>query len=476
MAEFITKRSVDYSEWYTDVILKAELADYSPVKGCMVIRPYGYGIWENIQAILDRKFKETGHTNAYFPLFIPYSFLQKEAEHVEGFAPEIAVVTHAGGKQLDEPLVVRPTSETIMYAMYSKWIRSYRDLPVLINQWSNVVRWEMRTRLFLRTTEFLWQEGHTVHATYEEAEEETLKILYIYKDFIENHLSIPIIEGKKSDTERFAGARHTYTVEAMMGDTKALQGGTTHNLGQNFSKAFDVKFQDKNGNWEYGWQTSWGVSTRLIGAIIMAHGDDKGLFLPPSIAPIQIVVVPIWQTEEQKSTVFEVANTLKQTALKDYRITIDNREQFTPGYKFNDWEMKGVPLRLEIGPKDIAKNQITIATRFKQPKIQCSIDTIKSVLETMLPTIQKELFIKAKNFRDANSYTVEKFDEFLSLIDQQGGFYYLHWCGKKECEDKFKDTAKATIRCIPLSGSKEAGKCIVCSEHSPQRVLVARAY
>jgi len=476
MAEFVTKRSVDYSEWYTDVILKAELADYSPVKGCMVIRPYGYAIWENIQAVLDRKFKETGHSNAYFPLFIPYSFLQKEAEHVEGFAPEIALVTHAGGKQLEEPLVVRPTSETIMYAMYSKWIRSYRDLPVLINQWSNVVRWEMRTRLFLRTTEFLWQEGHTVHATYEEAEEETLKILYIYKNFIENYLAIPIIEGKKSDTERFAGAKHTYAVEAMMGDKKALQGGTSHNLGQNFSKAFDVKFQDKNGNWEFGWQTSWGVSTRLIGAIIMAHGDDNGLFIPPYIAPIQVVIVPIWQNDEQKTAILDLAYKLKNSILKDYRVTIDEREQYTPGYKFNDWELKGVPIRFEIGPKDMAKNQITIATRFKQSKSPCTVDAIKPKLESIIDEVQKQLFTRAKIFRDANTFIVDNYQDFLSMIEEKGGFFHLHWCGKKECEDRFKNDSKATIRCIPLDSSKEEGKCIICSEPSPQRVLVARAY
>jgi prolyl-tRNA synthetase len=476
MADFITKQSDDYAEWYTDIILKAELADYSPVKGCMVIRPYGYAIWENIQAILDKKFKETGHTNAYFPLFIPLSFLQKEAEHVEGFAPETAVVTMAGGKQLDEPLVVRPTSETIMYAMYSKWIRSYRDLPLLINQWANIVRWEMRTRLFLRTTEFLWQEGHTVHATAQEAEEETLKILALYKNFIEQYLAIPIVEGKKSDTERFAGASHTYTVEAMMGDKKALQAGTSHNLGQNFAKAFDVKYQDKNGNWEFAWQTSWGATTRLIGAIIMAHGDDNGLFFPPLIAPIQVIIVPIWQTDEQKASILDLAHQLKNTVLHDYRVSIDEREQFTPGYKFNDWEMKGVPIRFEIGPKDLAKNQITIATRFKQRKTQCPVDNIKPTLDALINDVQQQLFTRALQFRDANSFNLDSFDEFLKLNEEQGGFFYLHWCGKKECEDKLKDGTKATIRCIPLSIPKEPGKCIVCSADSPQRVLVAKAY
>lgn len=476
MAEFITKRTQDYSQWYTDIILKAELADYAPVKGCMIIRPYGYAIWENIQTILDKKLKETGHQNAYFPLFIPMSFLQKEAEHVEGFAPETAVVTHGGGKQLEEPLIIRPTSETIMYAMYAKWIRSYRDLPILINQWANVVRWEMRTRLFLRTTEFLWQEGHTVHASYEEAQEETLKILYLYKNFVETYLAIPVIEGAKSDSERFAGAYCTYSIEAMMGDKKALQAGTSHNLGQKFAKAFDVKFQDKSGQWQYAWQTSWGVSTRLIGAIIMAHGDDDGLFLPPLIAPIQIIIVPIWQNDLQKNNILNLANKIKNEMLPHLRISIDDREQFTPGFKFNEWELKGVPIRFEIGPNDLTKNQITIATRFKKHKSQCPINLIKTTSDKLIDDIQKELFLNAQKFQCANSFFIDNYDEFLKLNDSSGGFFYLHWCGKNSCEEKIKNDSKATIRCIPLSFEKENGKCIVCSENSNQRVLAAKAY
>lgn len=476
MAEFITKRTQDYSQWYTDVILKAELADYAPVKGCMVIRPYGYAIWENIQAVLDKKFKETGHQNAYFPLFIPMSFLQKETEHVEGFAPETAVVTHGGGKQLEEPLIVRPTSETIMYAMYAKWIRSYRDLPILINQWANVVRWEMRTRLFLRTTEFLWQEGHTVHASYEEAQEETLKILYIYKNFVENYLAIPVIEGVKSESERFAGAYCTYSIEAMMGDKKALQAGTSHNLGQKFAKAFDVKFQDQSGQWEYAWQTSWGVSTRLIGAIIMVHGDDDGLFLPPLIAPIQIIIIPIWHNDSQKNEILNLATKIKNEILPHLRISIDKREQFSPGYKFNEWELKGVPIRFEIGPTDLAKKQITIATRFKKNKTQCPINLIKTASDKLIDDIQKELYQNAQKFQCANSFFIDNYDEFLKLNESTGGFFYLNWCGKNSCEEKIKNDSKATIRCIPLSLEKENSKCIICSENSNQRVLVAKAY
>ncbi|OGF65100.1 MAG: proline--tRNA ligase [Candidatus Fischerbacteria bacterium RBG_13_37_8] len=476
MADFLTKRSTDYSQWYTDVVLKAELADYSPVKGCMVIRPYGYAIWENMQAILNKKFKETGHQNAYFPLFIPKSFLEKEAEHVEGFAPETAVVTHGGGKELDEPLIVRPTSETIMYAMYSKWIRSYRDLPVLINQWANIVRWEMRTRLFLRTTEFLWQEGHTVHATYDEAQEETLKILSIYKNFAEQYLAIPVIQGKKSDAERFAGAFYTYAIEAMMGDKKALQAGTSHNLGQKFAKAFDVKFQDQNGQWQFAWQTSWGVSTRLIGALIMVHGDDNGLFFPPLIAPIQIVIVPIWQTDQQKNDTLTLANTLKNEILKEFIVHIDNREQITPGFKFNEWEMKGVPIRLELGPKDLAQNQVTIATRFKDKKSPCPLDNLKTTIETLVVNIQKALFERAKNFMKENTFTVDNYKDFLAANEKHGGFFLVHWCGKTQCEETIKTESKATIRCIPLDTVPEKGKCIVCSEASNERVLVAKAY
>jgi len=363
-----------------------------------------------------------------------------------------------------------------MYAMYSKWVRSYRDLPILINQWANVVRWEMRTRLFLRTTEFLWQEGHTVHATYEEAQEETLKILYLYKNFVENYLAIPVIEGAKSESERFAGAYSTYSIEAMMGDKKALQAGTSHNLGQNFSKAFDVKFQDQNGQWQYAWQTSWGVSTRLIGAVIMVHGDDDGLFLPPLIAPIQIAIVPIYQNDSQKTEILDLAYKIKNDILPHLRITIDSREQYTPGYKFNEWELKGVPLRFEIGPKDIAKKQITIATRFKNPKTQCPIEQIKTMADSLITQIQKDLFENAKKFQCSNSYFLDDYNEFLELNEKNGGFFYLHWCGNSSCEDKIKNDSKATIRCIPLSFEKENGKCIVCSKLSERRALVAKAY
>lgn len=476
MAEFIVKRSEDFSQWYTDIILKAELADYSPVKGCMIIRPYGYAVWEKIQEILDKKFKETGHQNAYFPLFIPKSFLEKEAEHVKGFAPETAVITEGGGKKLEEPLIVRPTSETIIYAMYAKWIRSYRDLPILINQWANVVRWELRTRLFLRTTEFLWQEGHTAHATYEEAEEEALKILYLYKDFVENYLAIPVVEGMKSEAERFAGAHRTYTVEAMMGDKKALQAGTSHNLGQNFAKAFNVKFQDKNGQWQYVWQTSWGVSTRLIGAIIMVHGDDDGLFFPPLIAPIQIVIIPIWKNDAERTNIITLSNNIKKSLSSDFRIHIDDRDTLSPGFKFNEWEMKGVPIRFEIGPKDFEKNQITVATRFKTSKEQIPIENIVSYTKNKLQEIQNNLFNRAKNFRDNNTYYIDNYKEFLNINDDKGGFFYVHWCGKSECENRIKEDSKATIRAIPLKATEEEGRCIVCSEFSNKRALVARSY
>lgn len=476
MSEFLTPKSRDFSEWYTDVILKAELADYAPVKGCMVIRPYGFAIWEHIRTILDRYFRETGHVNAYFPLFIPYSFLQKESEHVEGFAPEVAVVTHAGGKDLEEPLVVRPTSETIMYAMYAKWIRSYRDLPILINQWANVVRWEMRTRLFLRTTEFLWQEGHTAHATKEEAEHEARLILSIYRRFIEDDLAIPVITGTKSEAEKFAGAEKTYTVEAMMGDRKALQAGTSHHLGQNFARAFDVRYQDQEGQWKYVWQTSWGVSTRLIGALIMVHGDEQGLSLPPRVAPIQVVIVPIWKKNEELAALEPAIEKIGQAYRSlNIRWHVDKREQLTPGFKFNDWELKGVPLRIEIGPRDLTNNQAIMVPRGGK-KLSIPLSQVPETSLQFLKEIQQNLLERARTFLAENTHTIDAWEDFLKHMEERGGFYRVHWCGKASCEALFKEQAKASIRCIPLEEDPETGACIICRQKSPRRVIVARAY
>jgi len=476
MPEFITRKSEDFSEWYTDVILKAELADYAPVKGCMVIRPYGYAIWENIQRILDGYLKETGHVNAYFPLFIPWSFLEKEKAHVQGFAPEVAVVTRAGDRELEEPLVVRPTSETIMYAMYAKWVRSYRDLPIRINQWNNVVRWEMRTRLFLRTTEFLWQEGHTAHATYEEAEAEALKILGIYKKFIEQDLAIPVIAGVKPESEKFAGAFRTYTVEAMMGDRKALQAGTSHNLGQNFAQAFDVKFQDRDGQWKYVWQTSWGVSTRLIGALVMVHGDDQGLFLPPRVAPIQVVLIPIWKTDEEQRQVLAAARSIAETLRNlQIRVHVDDRDYETVGYKFNDWELRGVPLRVELGPRDLARHQALVVPR-GEAKTPVSLDALADHIQAELPRIQQTLFQRARAFMEANTFTLDDYAEFVRVLFGSGGFYRLRWCEQAPCEQKIREETKATIRCLPLDAPEEPGPCVVCGAPSRYRYVVARAY
>ncbi len=476
MADRITKREEDYSRWYTDVIINAKMADYSPVKGCMVIRPNGYAIWENIQKNLDRMFKNTGHENAYFPMFIPESFMQKEAEHVEGFAPECAVVTHGGGSKLEEPLYVRPTSETIIWSMYKKWIMSYRDLPLLYNQWANVVRWEMRTRLFLRTTEFLWQEGHTAHATAEEAIAETKTIINIYRTFLEEYLAIPVIVGKKSDNEKFAGAVETYSVEAMMQDKKALQAGTSHYLGENFAKAFDVKFQDKDSKVKYVQATSWGVSTRLIGALIMTHSDDNGLIIPPRIASRPIVIVPIWRNDESKQKVMQFTETVYETLKAKWRITLDDREQHKPGYKFTEWEVQGVPLRIEIGPKDVEKNQIVAVRRDTGEKIFLPIDNLVEKIEELLETIQKDLFTKAQAYRDEYSFKADDYDEFKKINDQKGGFIYAHWCGSSECELAIKEDTKATIRCIPVDNVKEEGKCIKCGKPSKERVIFAKAY
>ena len=473
----ITKRSEDYSKWYNDVIMAAELADYAPVKGCMIIRPNGYAIWEKMQAALDKMFKDTGHSNAYFPLFIPESFLKKEAEHVEGFAPEVAVVTHAGGSKLEEPLVIRPTSETIIWNTYKNWIQSYRDLPLLINQWANVVRWEMRTRLFLRTTEFLWQEGHTAHATYEDAEEETLKMLGVYKTFAEDFMALPVIEGLKSDREKFAGAHHTYSIEAMMGDGKALQAGTSHHLGQNFAKAFEVTFQTAAGTREFVYATSWGLSTRMIGALIMAHGDDNGIVIPPKLATIQVVVIPIFRKPEEKEKVMAaVTNFTAAFKAAGIGVKVDDREQHSPGYKYNEWERRGIPLRIEVGPRDLDKNQVMLARRDNGVKTPASQDNlVQTVLET-LDAIQRNLFEKAKEHRTKNSRPVDDYSKFGEILDTESGFLWSHWCGSGVCEEKVKNETKATIRCIPMNREKETGKCVVCGEASEGRVIFARAY
>jgi prolyl-tRNA synthetase len=478
MASKITKQSEDFSQWYIDVVLNAGMADYAPVKGCMVIKPYGYALWENIQQGLDRMFKETGHVNAYFPLFIPESFLKKEAEHVKGFAPECAVVTHGGGKQLEEPLIIRPTSETIIWAMYAKWIESHRDLPILINQWANVVRWEMRTRLFLRTTEFLWQEGHTAHATAQEAAEETQKILDIYATFAEEYAAVPVLRGKKTEKEKFAGAVYTLCVEALMRDKRALQWGTSHNLGQNFAKAFNVTYQTETGEREYVWATSWGVSTRMIGGIIMLHGDDKGLRLPPKLAPIEVVIVPIYYAEDERQAILQKVDQLKVQLQPDIRLKVDDRENYKPGWKFNEWEMKGVPLRVELGPKDLAANQVVIARRDKGPKDKQTVplDGLKDSILELLKEIQQAMFNDALKFREENSHRIETYDNFKEVLENQLGFLYAHWCGDSACEQAIQEETKATIRCIPFDQKGEGGTCIYCGKPSNGRVPFAKAY
>ncbi|MBI9050983.1 MAG: proline--tRNA ligase [Anaerolineaceae bacterium] len=474
--EKLTTRSENYSEWYNQVILRAELADYAPVRGCMVVRPYGWALWENIQSQLDARFKATGHVNAAFPLLIPMSFLEKEKQHVEGFAPELAVVTHGGGQELEEPLVVRPTSETIIGHMYAKWIKSYRDLPVLINQWGNVVRWEMRTRLFLRTLEFFWQEGHTAHATYEEAEEETMRMINIYADFAHNEAAVPVIPGRKSESEKFAGALRSYTIEAMMGDKKALQSGTSHNLAQNFSTAFDIKFSDENNELQYAWTTSWGVSTRFIGAIIMTHGDDQGLVFPPRIAPIQIVIIPIFRSDDEKALVMPIVEQL-QKDLTQFRIKVDDRTEVTPGFKFNDWEMRGVPLRLEIGPKDVEKQHMMAARRDipgREGKTTMSFENNTEQISALLDDIQSALLAKAIAFRDDNIHDPADYNEMKSVVES--GWAYSFWCGDAACEEKIKEDTKATIRCIPFDQSKEHGQCIVCGKDAEEKAYISRAY
>jgi prolyl-tRNA synthetase len=471
----VTKRSTDYARWYTDVVQKAELADYGPVKGTMVIRPYGYALWENIQKAADRMFKETGHVNAYFPMFIPESYMRKESEHVAGFAPECAVVTHGGGRELEEPLYIRPTSETIIWSMYKKWIKSYRDLPILINQWANIVRWEMRTRLFLRTTEFLWQEGHTAHATAAEAEQEALKIVEIYRQLAEDYLAIPVLVGKKTDKEKFAGAVHTYTIEAMMGDKKALQSGTSHNLGQNFAKAFDVTFLSRENKLEYVYATSWGVSTRLVGGVVMAHGDDQGLILPPKIAPYQLVVTPIWKNADQKSRLISLVNELAARFNKaGIRYVVDDNEQTSVGWKFNQWEMKGVPLRLEIGPKDLERGQAILVRRDTAERQTVVHENIVPVVKELLERLQKDLLRRALEFRENNTYEVENYNDFKRVIGS-GGFVRAFWNGDRLMEEKIQQETKATIRCIPFDQNQK-GTCFYTGKPANTVVILGKSY
>jgi prolyl-tRNA synthetase len=474
----LPSRSEDFAEWYNQLVLRAELADYAPVRGCMIVRPYGWALWENIQQALDRRFKETGHVNAAFPLLIPRSFIEKEQSHVAGFSPELAVVTVGGGEELEEPLVVRPTSETIIGHAYAKWIQSYRDLPILINQWNSVVRWELRTKLFLRTLEFYWQEGHTAHATFEEAEEETRRMLDIYVDFARNEAAIPVIPGRKSASERFAGADQTYSIEAMMGDGKALQAGTSHNLGQNFAKAFDIRYLDRQGQLQYCWTTSWGLSTRFIGAIIMVHGDDQGLILPPRLAPLQTVIVPIFKTDEERAQVLEAGEKI-QTALRKagIRVKLDAREGASPGFKFNDWEMRGVPLRIEIGPRDVAKGSLVLARRDrpgKEGKSFVSQAGVEDAVTRILQDIQQALHDRALAFRQSKTADPANYADFKSAVEN--GFALSFWCGDAECERRIKEETKATTRCIPLEQEPADGTCIYCGAPSRERAYFAKAY
>lgn len=473
----ITPKSEDFSRWYVDVIRRTEMADYAPMKGMMVIKPYGYAIWENIQRLLDQRIKNAGHVNAYFPLFIPESFLRKEMEHLKGFAPEVAWVTHGGQEELEERLAVRPTSEAIIGAMYAKWIQSWRDLPVLINQWANVVRWEKVTRPFLRTTEFLWQEGHTAHETEEEAKEETIRILNLYREFVETELAIPVIAGQKTTREKFAGALETYAIEALMSDGRALQMGTSHHLGQHFSRVFNIRFEDRQQNLQYVWQTSWGVSTRLIGALIMSHGDDSGLRLPPQVAPLQVIIVPI-SLGNWKETVLpkarQVENRLQQAGI---RVKLDSREEYTPGWKFAEYEMKGVPVRLEIGPRDIQLNQVVLARRDTGEKVNCSLEFLEEEVSRVLASVQKNLFDQALRFQQANTHDVNSYQEFKMIMEERRGFVRGWWCGEETCEEKVKEETAATIRAIPLEKIKEGhGRCICCQKPASLFVYFARAY
>jgi prolyl-tRNA synthetase len=476
--EKLTSRNSDFSEWYNQIVLRSELADYAPVRGCMVVRPYGWALWENIQQALDTRFKETGHVNAAFPLFIPMSFLEKEKAHVEGFSPELAVVTIGGGEKLEEPLVVRPTSETIIGSMYSKWIQSYRDLPLLINQWGNVVRWELRTKLFLRTLEFYWQEGHTAHATEQEAREETMRMLQVYADFAINEAAVPVIPGVKSQIEKFAGANMSTTIEAMMQDTRALQSGTSHFLGQNFAKAFNIQFLDENNTLQYAWTTSWGLSTRFIGAIIMTHGDDQGLILPPRLAPTQVIIIPIYKSDIDTAPVMAVVNRVSaELKAAGIRVKVDDRNEVTPGFKFNDWEMRGVPLRIEIGPKDIEKGTVALARRDrpgKEGKTFISQSGLAIVVSDLLTEIQSSLLARATTFRDDHIKSPNNYAELTEIV--QNGWAFSYWCESAECEAKVKEDTKATTRCMPLNQERSDGQCIVCGKLATRKVYFARSY
>ena len=491
MSKGIPDKNKDFSGWYNEIIKKADLAENSPVRGCMIIKPYGYSIWEKMQYVLDKMFKDSGHYNAYFPLFIPKSYLSKEADHVEGFAKECAVVTHYRLKndenkkglivdpnaKLEEELIVRPTSETVIWNSYKNWIQSYRDLPILVNQWANVVRWEMRTRLFLRTSEFLWQEGHTAHSNKDEAIKETLTILNIYSSFLEEYMSIPVLKGIKSESEKFAGAIDTYCVEALMQDGKALQAGTSHFLGQNFAKAFNVQFANSDGKMDYVWGTSWGVSTRLIGALIMSHSDNNGLILPPNLAPIQVVMVPIFNSDDEYEAIINLFEKIKTSLLKlNISCKIDDRKFHKPGWKFAEYEMKGVPVRIALGPRDLEKNTLEIARRDNLKKEIISIENAEQKIQQILKLIQKDILKKAKNFRDENSHDAKDYDEFKTLAKNNSGFIYAHWDGTGKTEEKIKSDTKATIRCIPYENKGKPGKCIVTGKPSKQKVIFAKAY
>jgi prolyl-tRNA synthetase len=471
----ITPRSQDFSQWYLDVVRRAELADYSPVKGCMVIRPYGYAIWELLQQVLDARIKETGHVNAYFPLFIPESLLNKEAEHVEGFSPQVAYVTHGGGEELEEKLVVRPTSEAIIGTMYAKWVQGWRDLPILINQWANVVRWEKVTRPFLRTTEFLWQEGHTAHETAEEAEAETLKILDLYVDVCESTLAMPVVKGRKSESEKFAGALRTYSIEALMGDGRALQAGTSHNLGQNFAKAFDITFQARDKSVQHVWGTSWGVTTRLIGAVIMTHGDDSGLILPPRVAPYQVVIVPIGRDNWRETVLPRAQDLQRQLRQAGIRVTLDERDE-RPGWKFSEWELRGVPLRLEIGPRDIEKSQVLLARRDTREKIAAPIDGLSTTIADLLEDIQRTLLARAVQFREERTQRVDNYGDFKTVMEGRPGFVIAPWCGSADCEAHIKAETQATIRNMPLGSPTPTGRCVRCDATATAEAWFAKAY
>jgi len=470
----ITPRSEDFSRWYLDIVRRAELADYSPVKGCMVIRPYGYAIWELIQQAFDAEFKKTGHVNAYFPLFIPESLLHKEAEHVEGFAPQVAYVTHGGGEELEEKLVVRPTSEAIIGTMYAKWIQSWRDLPILINQWANVVRWEKVTRPFLRTTEFLWQEGHTAHETHEEAEEETLMILDLYAKVAETVMAMPVVKGMKSESEKFAGALRTYSIEALMGDGRALQAGTSHDLGQNFAKAFDITFQARDKSVQHVWGTSWGVSTRLVGGVVMTHGDDSGLILPPRVAPYQVVIVPIGRDNWRETVLPKAQEIQQQLRSAGIRVTLDERDE-RPGWKFSEWELRGVPLRVEIGPKDIEKSAVLVARRDTREKQSLAMDGLATRIQQLLDDVQRSLFDRARTFRDEHTHRVSTYEEFKQVMEGRPGFVIAPWCGSTDCEAQIKSETQATIRNMPRSGAP-GGTCIRCDQGAIAEAWFAKSY